>query len=78
MSKSEQPIALIDTPDGHNIWLRELAYTWTNIEFVQEVLAQLPSIEAIERELQEFDGTDVEFVQQAVGQLPSIKAICKT
>ncbi|MFN5391342.1 MAG: DUF1016 domain-containing protein, partial [Pseudanabaena sp.] len=24
MSKSEQPIALIDTPDGYNIWLMEL------------------------------------------------------
>ena len=39
MSKSEQPIALIDTPDDHNIWLMELAYTWKNIEFVQDVLA---------------------------------------
>ena len=56
MSKSEQPIALIDTPDGHNRWLMELAHTWKNIEFVQEVLAQLPSIEAIERELMGFDG----------------------
>ena len=58
MSKSEQPIALIDTPDDHNIWLMELAYTWKNIEFVQEVLAQLPSIKAIERELMGFDGGD--------------------
>ena len=24
MSKPKQPIALIDTPDGYNIWLREL------------------------------------------------------
>ena len=59
MSKSEQPIASIDTPDGYSIWLMELAHTWKNIEFVQEVLAQLPSIEAIERELQGFDGGDV-------------------
>jgi|GEM_PF-1670859 len=59
MSKSEQPIASIDMPDGYSIWLMELAYTWKNIEFVQEVLAQLPSIEAIERELQGFDGGDV-------------------
>ena len=59
MSKSEQPIALIDTPDDHNIWLMELAHTWKNIGVVQEVLAQLPSIEAIERELQGFDGGDV-------------------
>ena len=59
MSKSEQPIALIDTPpDDHNIWLMELAHTWKNIEFVQEVLAQLPSIEAIERELRGIDGGD--------------------
>ena len=58
MSKSEQPIALIDTPDGHNIWLRELAHTWKNIEFVQQAVAQLPSIEAIERELMGFDGGD--------------------
>jgi hypothetical protein len=58
MSKSEEPIALIHTPDGHNIWLMELIHTWTNIEFVQEVLAQLPSIEAIERELQGIDGGD--------------------
>ena len=58
MSKSEQPIALIDTPDDHNIWLMELAHTWKNIEFVQQVIAQLPSIEAIERELMRFDGGD--------------------
>ena len=58
MSKSEQPIALIDTPDDHKIWLMELAHTWKNIEFVQEVLAQLPSIEVIERELQRIDGGD--------------------
>jgi hypothetical protein len=72
MSKSEQPIALIDTPDGYSRWLMELTHTWTNIEFVQGLLAQLPSIEAIKRE---FDRTDVEFVQQAVAQLPSIMAI---
>ena len=58
MSKSEQPVALIDTSDDHNIWLMELAHTWKNIEFVQEVLAQLPSIEVIERELQRIDGGD--------------------
>lgn len=72
MSKSAQSITSIDTPDGYNIWLSELIHTWTNIEFVQEVLAQLLSIEVIERE---FDRTDVGFVQQPVGQLPSIKAI---
>lgn len=59
MNQSERPIALIDVPDGYNIWLKELVHTWTNIEFVQEVLAQLPSIEVIERELMGFDGGDV-------------------
>ena len=58
MSKSERPIALIDMPDGYNVWLREFVDTWTNIEFVQEVLAQLPSVEAIERELQGIGGGD--------------------
>jgi hypothetical protein len=58
MSKSEQPIALIDMPDGYNVWLREFVDTWTNIEFVQEVLAQLPSIKAIERKLQGIGGGD--------------------
>lgn len=72
MSKSEQLIALIGTPDSYNIQLMELASTWSDIEFVQQAVAQLPSIETIERE---FDRTDVEFVQQAVGQLPSIEAI---
>ena len=52
--------------------MRSFADTWTDLEFVQQAVAQLPSIMAIERE---FDRTDVEFVQQAVGQLPSIKAI---
>jgi hypothetical protein len=56
MSKSEQPIALIDAPDCYNGWLRELVHTWTNIEFVQEVLAQLPNIKAFKRELVGFDG----------------------
>ena len=58
MSKSEQPIALIDTPDDHNIWLMELAHTWKNIEFVQQAVAQLASIEAIDRELMGIDGGD--------------------
>ena len=58
MSKSEQPIALIDTSDGYSIWLMELAHTWKNVEFVQQAVAQLPSIEAIKRELQRIDGGD--------------------
>lgn len=56
MSKSEQPITSTDTPDDHNIWSMELSHTWKNIEFVQQVVARMPSIEAIERELQEIDG----------------------
>ncbi len=75
MSKSAQSITSIGTPDGHNIWLRGLVHTWTNIEFVQDMLAQLLSIKAIRWELQIINGTDVEFVQQAVAQLPSIEAI---
>jgi hypothetical protein len=59
MSKSKQPIASIE-----GRWLMDLAHTWTNIVFVQEVLAQLASVGAI--------------VQQAVAQLPSIESICKT
>ena len=38
--------------------MRTFAHTWKNIEFVQEVLAQLPSIKDIERELQGIDGGD--------------------
>jgi hypothetical protein len=75
MSKSGQPIALTDMPDGYNIWLIKLTHTWKNIEFVQAPLAQILSIKAIEQELHGFDGTNIEFVQQAAGQLPSIGAI---
>jgi hypothetical protein len=56
MSKSEEPIALIDTPDGYSRWLMGLAHTWKNIEFVQQAVAQLPSIKAIERKLMGIDG----------------------
>jgi hypothetical protein len=59
MSKSEQPIASIDPPDGYNIWLMEPAHTWTGVEIVQQLAGQLPSIEDIERELRGFDGGDV-------------------
>jgi hypothetical protein len=58
MSKPEQPIALIDTPDAHNICLKELAPMWSDIEFVQQAVGQLPSIKEIERELIRFDGGD--------------------
>jgi hypothetical protein len=51
MSKSAQSITSIDSR-----WLIELAHTWTDIEFVQEMLAQLPNIEEIKRELWGFDG----------------------
>ena len=37
-------------------YMRTFAHTWTDVKFVQEVLAQLPSIEDIERELMGFDG----------------------
>jgi hypothetical protein len=53
MSKSERPVALMDSR-----WLMELAHTWIDIEFVQQAVAQLPSIGAIERELQGIDGGD--------------------
>ena len=39
--------------------MRTFAHTWTDIEFVQQAVAQLPSIEDIERELMGFDGGDV-------------------
>ena len=39
-------------------YMRTFAHTRTDVKFVQEVLAQLPSIEDIERELMGFDGGD--------------------
>ncbi len=33
-------------------YMRSFAVAWNDLEFVQAVLAQLPSIEQIERELQ--------------------------
>lgn len=58
-----------------NKYMRTLAHAWTDVEFVQQAVAQLLSIKAIERELRGIDETNVEFVQQAVGQLPSIETI---
>ena len=40
-----KPTALIQPPEGYSD-------TWTDLEFVQVPLAQLPSIEGIERELE--------------------------
>ena len=40
-------------------YMRTFSHSWTDIEFVQQPVGQLPSIEDIERELQGFDGGDV-------------------
>jgi hypothetical protein len=41
-----------------NKCIRTFAHTWKNIGFVHQAVVQLPSIEAIERELMGFDGGD--------------------